>query len=181
MTKPMSEVKKIFVNKAGYATLVCPHCGLVKNNHLEKFRCKNNRVKVRCTCGESFTIQLDFRQYYRKKTNLPAFFTQLASPSPKSKETQKAGRSQDPGKKMNCTIVNLSKSGFRLKLLPEFQRVSQILPAGAKLRINFVLDDSASTKIEYEAKVIAEDGLFRGCLFLDSTAFERALGFYLLP
>lgn len=176
----MPEGKKIFVNKAGYATLVCPHCGLVKNKHLEKFRCKNNKVRVRCTCGEAFVIQLDFRQFYRKTTDLPAYFTQLTS-SPQPQGPQKKVRLQKPGGKINCRIVNLSKSGFRLKLLPEMQLEKNILPLGSILKINFVLDDKALTKIEHEAKVVTEDGKFRGCLFIDSTAYEKAIGFYLLP
>jgi hypothetical protein len=176
--KPMSGEKKIFVNKTGYATIVCPHCGLVKNSHLAKFRSKNNKVNVRCKCGLAFMIQLDFRQHYRKETNLPANFSQLRPPPPKA-----PGLTAGNGfsKKTNCRIVNLSKSGLRLMLLPELGRISNILPIGSILRINFVLDDKASTEIEYEAKVVAEDGVFRGCFFLDTTAHEKALGFYLLP
>lgn len=174
----MSEEKKIFVNKTGHATIVCPHCGLVKNSHLAKFRSKNNKVNVRCKCGQAFAIQLDFRRHYRKETNLPANFSQLEPPPPKV-AGMAAGKNF--GKRTNCCIVNLSKSGFRLKLMPEFWQTGNILPIGSILRIKFVLDDKASTEIKNEAKVVAKDGLFRGCYFLDTTAHEKALGFYLLP
>ena len=57
---------KIFVNSANEGEIVCPKCEKTKTIHLSNNRITTKPIRVKCNCGYSFSIVLEYRNYHRK-------------------------------------------------------------------------------------------------------------------
>lgn len=153
------ETVKAFVRENDTATIVCPNCSIPKNVAVGSFRNKNHLLKVRCPCGTVFKVHLDFRQHYRKPTDLPGFYKTL----------KPSGLGSGA-----ITIKNISFGGLGFT-------VSGVnnLKKGHKLLISFQLDDKKNTPLKKEVVVQSVSDNFIGCKFVETQAYEKALGFYL--
>ncbi|WP_136808476.1 hypothetical protein [Desulfosediminicola flagellatus] len=151
-------VEKAFVNDDGKATLVCPNCNSVKVVTTDQYRERQHRLKVRCSCTHVFVVNLDFRQCFRKETNLTGIFN-MHPPAVGGGMVQ---------------IQNLSLIGVAFAI----KGVHSIEP-GHKGRIDFTLDNRRKTRLVREFIVRATRGNSIGCEFRKDQAFEKELGFYL--
>lgn len=153
-------IQKIYVSQDGVAVMKCPACALVKSADVSKLRASTQHViKVRCTCQSIFTVKLEFRRTYRKETKLAGDYQSL----PTRKHT---GR---------LTVVNVSKGGLGAQIIG-----ANPFRVGDEARISFNLDDSHHSLIEKRVLVRLVKQNYIGCEFLDSTAHDKALGFYLM-
>lgn len=157
MTEPMETVKA-FVRANDTVTIVCPVCKTPKNAAVGAFRNKSHYLKVRCPCETVFTVHLDFRQHYRKQTNLPGTFRSISP----------------PGMGGNVQIKDISVSGIGFTVTG-----MQPLEKGHTLALSFALDDKKQTKLNKEVVVQSVEGDFVGCRFVERQAYEKELGFYL--
>ncbi|MEN8141014.1 MAG: PilZ domain-containing protein [Thermodesulfobacteriota bacterium] len=130
-----------------------------------KFKGHKHSLKVKCTCGESFAAALDFRERYRKSTNLDAKYGKL-------------DRVEKIEPRMKCKIADLSLSGLALSISG-----SHDLRVGDDVMVQFNLDDQVKTEIKRRVTVRSIGQGFVGCQFAeaDSPAYDKALGFYLMP
>ena len=71
------DLQKVYVGQDNAAVLVCPHCGNSKTADARKFRNRKSPLKVRCTCGSTFSVSLEFRRAYRKETRLVGHYCKL--------------------------------------------------------------------------------------------------------
>jgi hypothetical protein len=134
-----------------------------------KFKGHKHSLKVKCTCGDSFSAALDFRERYRKSTNLDALYTKLDL-DVRRVELQKPN--------LKCKVANLSLGGLALSISgPHDLRI------GDEVMVKFTLDDQVGTEIKRRATVRFIGQGFVGCQFTeaDSPAYDKALGFYLMP
>jgi len=155
----------VFVADNNIATLVCPECNASKNTDVTKYKDleKLVRLKIKCTCGSSYSVMLERRRYYRKETNLPGTYVYSS-----------AGGQQQKGP---MTVTEISRGGVRLKVmvLPKFE-------VGATFYVEFHLDDKQQSLIKKEvtARMLADR--FVGAEFCSidpSDPSDKALGFYL--
>ena len=152
------ETVKAFVRADDTVTIVCPVCKLPKNAAVGAFRNKSHYLKVRCPCSEVFTVHLDFRQHYRKQTDLPGSFKSINPPG-------MAGEIQ-------IKDISVSGIGFTLSSL-------QTVAKGNILTLSFALDDKKKTKLTKEVVVQSVLGNVVGCRFVERQAYQKELGFYL--
>jgi len=151
---------KTFVKQDSQATIVCPTCSSAKTISVEEFRHRQHVLKVKCKCGNVFSLQLEFRQFFRKDTELQGVYD--------VKPPARGGGT--------TTIVNLSLSGACFEV-----RGVHGLKTGHKGSLVFTLDNRKET-VHYRQVIIRSvNGNRIGCEFVEDRAFEKELGFYLLP
>lgn len=75
---PDSREQRTFVKDGDISVIVCPTCGIAKEFDVGKYRNVMHTLKVNCRCGVSFKVLLDFRQSYRKPTNLSGTYAMIA-------------------------------------------------------------------------------------------------------
>ena len=151
-------IGKSFVKSNGEATFVCPACQGVKLASVGQFRERQHQVKVRCSCSHVFKVSLDFRQCYRKPTQLTGIYHM---------EPPAVGGGI-------ARICNISRSGLCLEV-----KGVHALSKGQKGRIDFALDDKKRTELRKEFIIRVVNGGTIGCEFIQHAAFEKELGFYL--
>lgn len=162
--------KRVRVNNDNLAAIKCPHCQSMKLISVHKFKGVKHSLKVKCTCNNSFPVSLDFRERYRKSTNIDAQYAKV------DKDLKKVGSQVKPH--LKCKVADLSLSGLALNIIG-----SHSLQVGDELIVEFTLDDKASTHIKRKANIRVIGQGFVGCQFdeSDSPAYDKALGFYLMP
>ncbi|PIE64340.1 MAG: hypothetical protein CSA26_08840 [Desulfobacterales bacterium] len=156
----MLETNKSFVSHQGRATIRCPHCKNIKQVNVSRLRGKKHRVKLRCSCGSTSLIQLDFRQNYRKKTNLKGTYH--------LKSAIGSGRAM---------IIDLSKNGIGFTVSGDIH----IIQPGQKAVIDFVLDNRKKTRLKKEVIIRSVNRNRVGGEFSGLQPFEKDFGFYLQP
>ncbi|THB74625.1 MAG: hypothetical protein D6B25_13110 [Desulfobulbaceae bacterium] len=156
----MKRSEKIFVADSGKATICCADCGITKQVPVQRYRGKKHTLKIRCSCGSSFPVHLEFRKAYRKSTELDGVYRIISN----------------GGGGGAASIQNISKDGIGFS-------VSGVhaIKVGQKAMINFVLDNRKSTRINKEVVVRSVTKNRIGCQFSDHQPFEKDLGFYLQP
>ncbi len=161
---------ELYVNQVGFALVVCPACGKRKEVPVAQFKDKP-KVTVKCSCGERFLLILNFRQKYRKATDIAAYYVRNVTTVD---ELLDSVSSQG---QPNCKIDNLSMSGIGVVLndgvlLPEL---------GDMVGVKFILDDRRQSEVVQIVKVKIIRGQFIGGEFDNIGNCERNLGFYMMP
>ena len=154
----------VFISSNNTDTFRCPQCGAAKTADVSQYAGTTKKIAVNCTCvcGHRFRCRLEKRRQYRKGADLPGKFTLLGEGGPKDTGLAK--------------IVDLSTTGLKLKL-----NVPRTFPIGAKLLVEFRLDDRKRTPMEKRVIVRNVNGLYIGASFLPNELNDPALGFYLMP
>lgn len=148
----------VFVDKGNYAAFICPYCQNPHSVSVEKFKGLKHNLVTRCTCQQQFEVELNFRQYFRKKVKFAGEFLNVTAGS----------KTWFP-----ITIVNLSVVGLRFKALEQTD-----IEEGHQLRIKFSLDNQKATAIDKEVRVTNVKDDYFGGEFLN-LHYEKELGFYL--
>lgn len=151
---------KSFVKSGDEATIVCPNCMGAKIIAVRQFRHRLHMLKVKCRCGHAFKVQLEFRRHYRKPTKLTGTYDTLPPASGSG----------------IAKIVNLSLSGACFEL-----RGMHDLQVGQKGTLVFTLDNKKETQLTKTIFIRTVNGNRIGSEFVDDHAFQKELGFYLLP
>lgn len=159
--------KRVRVNKENLAAIKCPHCATMKLISVKKFKGDKHSLNVKCTCNNSFSVSLDFREKYRKSTNISGKYAKINPDFPSL---------QSPD--LKCQIADLSLTGVALSIPGAHD-----IRIGDELVVAFTLDDKIETNIQRRAVVRVIGQGFVGCQFdeVESPAYDKALGFYLMP
>jgi hypothetical protein len=159
------ETEKVYVKPDdGTAMLKCPYCGTTKTGYVGKFKGARRHLKIRCACQSIFRVLLEFRQTFRKESELQGYHTKLPY----------------AGVWGEMLTTNLSISGVGFVTLTRHE-----LSAGDEVKVKFTLDDGRSSKIEKKALVrwVKERNI--GCEFTASVGYDdtydTVLNFYLIP
>lgn len=141
-------------------TITCPDCHSSKTISVEQFRNTKHVVSVKCKCGYIFKVELEFRRYYRKDTDLPGTYD-LNPPA------VGGGRVE---------IVNLSLGGacFEISGIHDIK-------VGQTGSIHFTLDDHKQTVFFKNVRIQSVEKSRIGCKFVEDKAYQKELGFYLRP
>ncbi len=152
------KISKTYVRANGTAVIVCPNCKKAKSVSTDNFPQRKLTVNVLCSCSTQFKVHFDYRQTYRKSTDLVGTFT------------------LGTGQKRLVKIKDLSMGGAQLEVVG----FNKFIP-GQNGSIDFVLDDKRHTQITRNFSVETVAGNRIGCKFKDDTAYNKELGFYLRP
>jgi hypothetical protein len=154
---------KAFIRPDHTAIVSCPYCNRSKEIPVGKLKGHKCCLKIKCSCTEIFTLNLEFRKKARKKTNLRGKFTN---------HSQKNYRG-------DIVVKNLSLGGleFATMDIDKFKN-------GNELTVSFKLDNEEKTTIKKEVTVcsVRSQSNSVGCEFTKSSdiALDKDLGFYLM-
>jgi hypothetical protein len=150
---------KAFVRQDDTTTIICPTCKMTRNVSVGAYRNKQHLLKIRCTCGNRFTVHIDFRDYYRKVTKLPGLY-RIIKPAGKGSGS------------VQIRNISLSGIGFTVEGL-------HMLEPEQTLELEFQLNDKKQTSLVKQVRICTVDKNYIGCEFIHQEALEKALGFYL--
>jgi len=159
----MADVKT-FVSNNKTTMVICPACNRAEHISVESYRDKEHAIKVRCRCGEIFSLLLDFRHNFRKPTSLPGTYSIIT-----------------PGKAGGGTahICNISRSGIGFTVSNQRHNLEK----GLQIILEFKLNDKNKTLLRKEVIIRSikknNMGSYIGCQFSDNDSLDKALGFYL--
>jgi hypothetical protein len=152
-----TDVNKTFVPDDGLAAITCPECGITRKVPVGDYCGKRNSIRVRCRCKQTFNVDLEFRQFHRKPTDLYGFYEVISANS--------GGR---------AAIKDLSRKGMGFMVSGVHN-----VRVGQNILVNFALDDKHNTPLKKAAVVRSVEQNRIGCEFKKDQAFEKDLGFYL--
>ncbi len=155
------KTQKSFVKTNDTASIRCPKCDLVKNISVSKFRNSRHTFKIRCSCGHTFLVSLDFRRHYRKPTELTGTYNVIIPSGTGGGQMQ---------------VNNISRSGVDFSVSGHHN-----IQLDQKIGLTFKLDNKKETEISKQVIVrqIRENSI--GCEFIEQSQIGKDLGFYLRP
>ncbi len=140
--------QKYFVNRQDSITVKCPACGRTGVFPAERLRGQQHAARVGCPCGEDFTVEIEFRQDYRRKTEITGTVRALTTPRERARP---------------CTIADQSSGGLLLRLDGEVP-----VKRDDRLIVSYPLDAQAPHLVERIISVRHYDlGLGLGGAFID--------------
>ncbi len=155
--------EKTYITSANTAIFVCAACNrqhvVDVAKHLERPR--QNKLKVTCTCGHSWTSILEKRRYFRKSVNFPGTYTKRV-----------AGKPVGEG---HMYVQDISRRGLKIKL-----RDPGKFEIGDWIEVEFRLDNRPRTLIKRVTAVKNIFGPYLGLAFPDHKHEDPDLGFYLM-
>ncbi len=148
---------KIYLNEAQSGFVVCQSCG--KSKKIEFAGGANFRSGiVKCTCGNTFAVTFEKREFYRKPID----------------SYGKCFATGGPAEGVSIKLVNVSRSGIR------FIKIGgKPLHLNEKIGLSFSLDDFAILCSAFIYNIDTE-GIGAKFKSLDEH-IKKALGFFLLP
>jgi hypothetical protein len=151
----------VYTHKGTNPSYVCPGCETTKKEKLTPTQVRDKwTIEFMCTCGCSFSVSVEHRDFYRKLTNLE-------------------GSYQNPskgGKYELMQVLNLSMSGIGF-----ITQTFNTLSVDDRIRMNFILDDKKQSIVKKEGVVRHVYGNSVGCEFTDTENIDRNFAFYLMP
>ena len=153
---------KVYADKQGKAVFHCPHCGFSTNFDASAYQNRDSRIKIRCRCGESMTMLVEFREYYRRSVSLIGWC-----------------RVHRTGADLEMKVRDLSLSGLSFSLEPFLEEDREALQVGDVITVRFRLDSPPENFIQRTALVRNIRSGIIGAKFSRSE-YDKELGFYLL-
>ena len=154
---------KVYADKQGKAVFHCPHCGFMTEFDASAYRDRDSRIKIKCRCGESMVMLVEFREYYRR----PVFLVGYC-------------RVHRTGQDLEMKVRDLSMSGLSFSLESAAgDQAEAPLEVGDVITVRFRLDAPPENLIQRLAEVRNVRGQAIGAKFSKSE-YDKELGFYLL-
>ena len=158
LSRDNNRLKRVYVRQDGNVTFICPSCNRVSIVSVSKFKGQRHTIKIRCNCSNQFVTNLDFRQHYRKPTNIKGSYS-LIQPAQAGGEV---------------IVRNISLGGISFEVLG-----AHYIKEGDTGKINFVLDNKNKTQLERRFTVQSVNGQVVGCKFIKDREYDKELGFYM--
>lgn len=154
---------KVYADKQGKAVFHCPHCGFMTEFDASAYRDRDSRIKIKCRCGESMVMLVEFREYYRRPVSLVGYC-----------------RVHRTGQDLEMKVRDLSMSGLSFSLESAAgDQAEAPLEVGDVITVRFRLDAPPENLIQRLAEVRNVRGQAIGTKFSKSE-YDKELGFYLL-
>ena len=157
---PENNIAKTYVRPDNTAVLTCTHCGIQKVVKADTFKGYKHKLKVKCSCKETFLVYLEFRNRIRKKVRLRGTYI---------------NHSQD-NSSGDLIVLDISVTGLAFTSV-DIKKFN----VGDELTVDFALDDEHQS--EYSKEVIVRDirEMTIGCEYETSEdAFGSSLGHYIM-
>lgn len=155
-------MEKIFVDKHGNALFRCPHCNFERHFDASSYKEKDSRVKIKCRCGESVPILIEFREFYRKAVTLDGHCMLQ-----RTRET------------FNIKLHDISLNGMSFSVVPVPGMSNSPFLQGDVVAVVFRLDNRSADLIQKKGVVRNVSGLRAGIRF-SHQEYDKELGYYLM-
>ena len=156
-----NSIKKLYVDEAGMVTFLCSKCGNSWKQPVVKYRDHVGSVKLSCVCGYDSEVNIEFRKFFRKDTELEGIYY----------------RTTPEGHWGKMIVRNLSVLGCRFEMIRK-----DPLAAGEEIKMQFTLDNPRKSIIKKKAIISEVVGSSVGCRFSEPPGYiDSELGFYLRP
>ena len=93
--------QKYFVSRKETLTIRCRSCGRINTIPVASLKERKHSMQVNCACGQSFEIDLEFRQDFRQKSHITGSFRALSTPKSRARQ---------------CIIADHSNGGLLLTI-----------------------------------------------------------------
>ncbi len=152
----------LYADKTGRATFRCPQCQFQRQFDASKYRETNSRITIRCRCGQTHDVRIEFRSFYRKTVQLYGVCTvhRLGATCP-------------------VLIDDVSLHGLRFVFMPEPGTVAPTLQMYEIVGLAFRLDNTALDWVRCRIEIRSVYDGKHGARIV-STGHEKELGFYLM-
>ena len=156
-------VQKIFLSEQNTAEFICSVCNKYHKLDMSKYLEIPNvvKLKVNCKCGHSWTVMLEKRKFFRKKTNLKGKYRYRIS-----------GKEFVEG---DMTVIDISRAGLKLKIHGEHN-----LKDGDWIEVEFRLDNKVRSLINRIVNIKNVSGPYLGVSLKEVKDFDPVIGFYML-
>lgn len=152
---------KLFVSSENTVPIVCIRCNRSKDINVDRFKGQRN-VRVKCPCGNTWEIQIEYRGHYRKKTELRGSYKIIS-------------KDKSPGDAGVMTVVDLSLTGLHMK----FKDFPFSLDVGDILNVRFNLDDKNNSLVNRDVVVKNIHRPYVRVMFHRLYREDSTIGFYL--
>ena len=160
----------IHAGEKGGAFMHCPQCGASKKISTSSYRLINRAAGVELTCpdcGHKYKALINYRKFYRKKTNLKGIYTT---------PTANFDHKFDFDTTSVITVINISRTGIGFRM-----KNSINVELDDVLKVRFILDDKEKSIVEKKALVKRVDKDFIGAEFARAIDYrDKDLAFYLM-
>lgn len=149
---------KVYINQGNEGEIICPLCDKTRSVNVTNQRIPKKPIKVKCTCGHTFTIVLEYRKYHRKTVSIPGKLLDVDS--------------KDEVAEILITSVSVTGVGFELTGITRvnLEDVFEIV---------FTLDDDFASVVNEEIVIKRVDGNHIGGEFCDGDKYHYELDFYI--
>ncbi|WP_310599918.1 hypothetical protein [Desulfobulbus sp.] len=93
--------QKYYVSRKEMVTIKCRACGRTETFSVTELKSRKHSIRVDCACSQSFEVDLEFRQDYRQKSDIPGSLRALTTPKNRARQ---------------CAIVDHSPKGLLLAI-----------------------------------------------------------------
>lgn len=168
------ERQKVIVGQKDTAKIVCPVCLKIKT--VPAYNLLNrHKLRVICSCGKAFEVEVEFRNRYRRNTDLVGVFKKFRKKNDYIASGFHWSTTPADFIKPNCRIVNLSQNGLAIEALTPHD-----IKNNDFLQVTFRLDDPTETVIKKNLLVRYTKDNYIGCMLLKDDANDLRLQWYLV-
>lgn len=153
---------KGYIDDKDNTLFVCPSCGFQKRFNVSPFKDRKKTLTIKCQCGESNEMQLEFRQYFRKQVDIP-------------------GVCIIEKKKRKCDIIirDISIGGIGIEFIFVNKKHLADIEQGDNISVEFQLDILQEKTINKKCIVRTKSDTTVGAEFIDYN-YTKAIGFYMM-
>ena len=149
---------KVHVGANNQGEITCPKCRKMKTINASHHLLTKRAIKVKCSCGHSFRVSLDYRHHFRKSVQLPATLYKV--------------NSDDIIDEVTVTSLSVSGLGFEATSLNNIY-------ISSFFEIEFKLDDDSDAIIRERIRIKRINGLIVGAEFSEQDKYSYELDFYM--
>jgi acetone carboxylase gamma subunit len=162
----------VYVKQDNAATVICPKCGIRYTVDAGKVTTRGRKSKLRCKCGESFSVFFEYRENPRRELYVDGYYRPIKEVYVRI-TVRSALASEDL---VLVQVQNISRTGIGF-VVP----TGHDLKVGDRVEVMFTLDDTEGSHVERTAAVRwIDEGHYLGCEFTDFGHVDSATGFYVM-
>ncbi|MBF0573556.1 MAG: PilZ domain-containing protein [Desulfamplus sp.] len=152
-----------YIDNNNESLFVCPNCGFQRRFNALPFKDKKKTLTIKCKCGQSTDIQLEFRKYFRKRLGIPGL----------------CSIEKDNKKKFDIIIKDISLGGVGIEFIFVNKKYMAEIEIGDIIVVEFQLDYKKEKPIIKRCAVRIKMNNVIGAEFIDEN-YSQVIGFYMM-
>ncbi|MBF0378157.1 MAG: PilZ domain-containing protein [Desulfamplus sp.] len=156
---------KGYIDNNNESLFVCPNCGFQRKFNALPFKDKKKTLTIKCQCGQSTEMQLEFRKYFRKQVGIPG--------------SCYIEKDSDDKKKFDIIIKDISLGGVGIEFVFVNKKYISQIGVGDIIVVEFNLDEKKDKPITKRCAVRIKMNNVIGAEFVDEN-YSQVIGFYMM-
>ncbi|MBF0228005.1 MAG: PilZ domain-containing protein [Desulfamplus sp.] len=154
---------KGYIDNNNESLFICPNCGFQRRFNALPFKDKKKTLTIKCKCGQSTDIQLEFRKYFRKKVGIPG----------------SCSIENDNKRKFDIIIKDISLGGVGIEFVFVNKKYISEIEVGDIVVVEFKLEHKREKPIIKRCIVKIKINNVIGAEFVDEN-YAQVIGFYMM-